>query len=128
MIRRLVGSAPMSARSENRDCLRRQRFDLCAVITAGLLLLSAVPLAAQTKPGAGELTIKAVIDGRDELRVTRQGCEWTHHEWGWPANVTLNGQAWNPQEQPQFKFDDPARFLPADAKFTHPELIVKKAR
>jgi hypothetical protein len=135
----------MSTQSEGQSPLRRRRVLFGAIIAVGLAVLQDACLTAQTnsaaqpgknesaqaapsKPRAPELAIKAVIDGRDELRVTREGCEWMHHEWGWPANVTLNGQAWNPQEQPKFKFDDPARFLPADARFTHPELIVKKAR
>src|SRR4029077_13637710 len=52
-------------------------------------------------PGPVELTIKAVIDGRDELRVTREGFEWVHHDWDWPAAVNVNGHDWNPKEQPK---------------------------
>jgi hypothetical protein len=44
------------------------------------------------------LEIVAAIDGSDELRITRDGLSWSHKQWSWPENVTINGHPWDPHD------------------------------
>ncbi|HLJ11950.1 MAG TPA: hypothetical protein VKU82_12215, partial [Planctomycetaceae bacterium] len=86
------------------------------------------PTGETAESGPPTLTIKAVIDGRDELRVSREGLDWIHHDWDWPKGVTINKRSWNPQQQPKLKNESTGRFLPADVNFADPELVVVKGR
>ncbi|MBI3865186.1 MAG: hypothetical protein HY290_25200 [Planctomycetia bacterium] len=113
------------------------RLLLCLAAMASILDFSRSGLMAQTagkadgaagkSPGPA-LVIQAAIDGRDELRISRNGLEWMHHDWGWPSGVTINGKSWNPEQQPKLAAAELEKFPAADVKFAHPELVVRKGR
>lgn len=44
------------------------------------------------------LEVAADIDGSDQLDISASGLMWTHHTWGWPPNVSVNGIAWDPRK------------------------------
>lgn len=42
----------------------------------------------------------ATIDGSDTLEILPAHLKWTHHRWGGPKSVTINGVAWSPNKTP----------------------------
>jgi hypothetical protein len=47
-----------------------------------------------------EIRVTAVIDGKDELRLTPESAQWVHHSWGWPPDVRMNAVTWVPERTP----------------------------
>src|SRR5262245_17685261 len=52
------------------------------------------------KPAPVEVRVTAVIDGKDELRLTDEAATWVHHSWQWPGVVKLNAVEWTPEQVP----------------------------
>src|SRR5262249_494731 len=94
------------------------------------------PNASQTATNKGVaarvpapiLVVDALVDGRDELRINRDGLEWVHHEAGRPPPVTLNGRLWDIQRKPRLTGDDLRRYFPNGADLTNLELALAKGR
>jgi hypothetical protein len=42
--------------------------------------------------------IAATIDGSDELTLSADGAEWTHKNYGWPADILINNVKWDPRD------------------------------
>ncbi|MEO6435980.1 MAG: hypothetical protein ABIP55_09490 [Tepidisphaeraceae bacterium] len=70
---------------------------IAAVATSWMAARGDEPPAATTKPAAKRLEISASIDGSDELHITAKGFRWVHKHWGWPGDIRLNGDQWDPQ-------------------------------
>ena len=62
------------------------------------------------------IEIKARCDGRDRLIVFANRVVCKHLEWNWPKTVTINGAAWDPEEDPVHKLaeDFQAAMQPVD--------------
>jgi hypothetical protein len=65
------------------------------------------------------LRIRAVIDGRDELRVSPAGATWNHLEFAYPTDIELNGVKWNPNELNRLENSGERRFMPDGVSFTN---------
>src|SRR5262249_28674956 len=55
--------------------------------------------APEKKPVPSQLRIVAVIDGKDQLVLTRTEARWTHFSFDWPTKVTLNKVEWTPPKK-----------------------------
>lgn len=66
--------------------------------------------AAAAKTSAN-ISLTALVDGKDDLRITRTGLEWIHLDGVWPKDVILNGHPWEPQRRPQLTGDDLAVYF-----------------
>lgn len=42
--------------------------------------------------------VTATIDGSDELTLSADGAEWTHKNYGWPADIVINKAKWDPRD------------------------------
>jgi hypothetical protein len=86
--------------------------------------LFTAPAAATRKGPTARLKLRANIDGSDELLVNAKGAHWTHRQWTWPFAITINGEAWNPQETPHLE----KALLPAGVDFRTARVISKSGR
>jgi hypothetical protein len=75
----------------------------------GATAAATTPKAARPAATAGaekaapvEVRITAVIDGKDELRLSADSAQWIHHSWQWPPEVKMNAVDWIPERTPLF--------------------------
>lgn len=62
---------------------------------------------------------KGVVDGSDQIVITRQGAWWQHVNWGWPDGaVTVNATRWNPSEKNFLTTTGAVPFLPENYSLT----------
>ncbi|HEY1921281.1 MAG TPA: sigma-70 family RNA polymerase sigma factor [Tepidisphaeraceae bacterium] len=64
---------------------------------------SIVPTTLPSTPPSADsilLDIKATIDGSDAITIMPQGLRWHHVNAAGPSHVSINGQPWNTQTQP----------------------------
>jgi hypothetical protein len=74
------------------------------------------------------LDIKAQIDGSDVLRIMPHGAVWTHGDWQWPTDITLNRVAWDAQAHPVWSGADLEKIGLADADLTTAGVISRSGR
>jgi hypothetical protein len=81
-----------------------------------------------TFPETPTLLIEADIDGSDEVHISYAGARWLHKQWSFPANVRLNGIAWNPASS-SFLFNRGATtFLPEPVNFENAVVLEQSGR
>jgi clan AA aspartic protease (TIGR02281 family) len=73
------------------------------------------------------LELSAVIDGGEAVEVTASGLKWKHTEYGWPTDVHVNGETWNPQKNQTLASDNVLKLLQS-ADFGGARSIEKKGR
>jgi len=60
-----------------------------------------------------ELSIRATIDGSDDILVTAEQATWLHRHWGWPrGEVLLNDTSWDPRRRRALPNEGSTRYLP----------------
>jgi hypothetical protein len=69
------------------------------------------------------LDIKATIDGSDQLTINSNGAVWTHNDFQWPMDITVNGIPWDAHTQPALT-DVGLR----DVNFSTCQVLSRKAR
>lgn len=71
-----------------------------------------------------ELSIRATIDGSDEILVTSEKATWRHRHWGWPrGEVLLNDTPWDPRRRPELPNAGETRFLPEGVDFATARVV-----
>lgn len=71
--------------------------------------------------------VRAEIDGMDEIRLFDERANWNHRENQFPANVTVNGVAWNVRDK-DLPNSGTTRFMPSGIDFTTGKVVFKKGR
>jgi len=73
---------------------------------------------------AAELTVQARIDGSDVLRIEPARLCWQHRYWDPPADVRVNGIAWDVVGRPERKHE----LLPADVDLRTARIVARSGR
>ena len=70
-------------------------------VSAELQFVAVPPLGPEgTNADDAVFHFKGMVDGSDQIVITRQGALWQHVNWGWPDGaVTVNDTRWNPSEK-----------------------------
>lgn len=71
----------------------------------------AVPKTSASAAFAGDLRIRAKIDGQDQLRIYRDRAEWLHTAGDGPTDVKINNVDWSPEKGPTLVNAGPTAFL-----------------
>lgn len=74
------------------------------------------------------LTIRATIDGSDELRLSSDAATWKNRHWGSSSDVSLNGVPWNPARVPQLLNIGRTTFLREPVDFATAIVVEKRGR
>ena len=93
-----------------RDPQAQERADRAAVPTKRPVTAES-PAAPRKLAAPAVLTIEAAIDGTDVVKVTPAGLTWEHREWGWPADVRVNGIPWDPKATKMLATNEALAFL-----------------
>lgn len=89
----------------------------------------AKPVPSKAATGvAADLKIAAQIDGSDCLKVTSKEATWSHQNYSWPTDVTLNGIRWNLQSTNVLENEGTNTFLPAAVDFSTAKIVGRKGR
>lgn len=98
------------------------------------LVLATFGLNAQSV-AAGDRADKAVtlhivadIDGSDRLQISEQETLWIHRHWAWPAHVTINDIAWQPQSSPALAEKHHRSLLKMPVDFSSARMTVHQGR
>lgn len=76
-----------------------------------------------------ELSIRATIDGSDEILVTAEKATWRHRHWGWPrGEVLLNDTPWDPQRKREIPNEGSTRYLPEGVDFASARVVHTRGR
>ncbi len=79
-------------------------------------------------PPRFELRITAVIDGKDEVRISSTESRWTHMANGWPTQVKINKFDWAPQRVPVVRGYGTRFLLGQQVDVSTARLLVKRGR
>jgi hypothetical protein len=79
-------------------------------------------------PAIPTLTIKATIDGSDELHVSYSGARWVHKMWSTPTDVSLNGVAWANPSVSYLTNAGATLFLPEQVPFHNATVLSSSGR
>lgn len=76
-----------------------------------------------------ELSIRATIDGSDEIRVSAEQATWRHRHWGWPrGDVLVNDATWDPRHRPVIPNQGATRYLPEGVDFATARVVHQAGR
>lgn len=74
------------------------------------------------------LHLAAEIDGSDTVDFYPTHATWTHHRWGWPSKVRIEGFSWSPSNLPTLPFTGELGNALRKADFSSAELKKIKGR
>jgi hypothetical protein len=75
-------------------------------------------------PPYAELSLRATIDGSDEILVTAEKATWRHRHWGWPqGDVLLNDGTWDPRRSREVLNQGVTRYLPDGVDFATARVV-----
>jgi hypothetical protein len=87
------------------------------------------PAPAKAELGASaELKIDAQIDGSDCLKITSREAIWSHKNWSWPTDVSLNDIHWDLQRTNVLKNEGTNTFLPPGINLSTAKITGRKGR
>jgi hypothetical protein len=77
---------------------------------------------------AADLKIAAQIDGSDCLKITSREATWSHKNWSWPTDVSLNDVHWDLQRTNILENKGTNVFLPSGINFSTAKIVGRKGR
>jgi len=71
-----------------------------------------------------ELSLRATVDGSEEIVVTREAMTWHHRHWGWPQGpVLVNDRSWDPRTKPVLANTGADAYLPPDVDLSTARVV-----